>query len=67
MHSQDGIGSASLILNRFCSFYGMHVCVREEKFVFRKIWRAFLSFNICFKIRPFALLPTIYEEVMETM
>ena len=63
MHSQDGIGSASLILNRFCSFYGMHVCVREEKFVFRKIWRAFLSFNI----RPFALLPTIYEEVMETM
>ena len=27
-------------------------------FVFRKIWRALFSWNTCFEIRPFALLPT---------
>ena len=26
-------------------------------FVFRKIWRALFSYNTCFEIRPFALLP----------
>ena len=26
--------------------------------VFRKIWRALFSWNTCFEIRPFALLPT---------
>ena len=30
-------------------------------FVFRKIWRALLSCYLCFEIRPFALLPTIYS------
>ena len=31
-------------------------------FVFRKIWRALFSCNILFQIRPFALLPTSYDE-----
>ena len=30
-------------------------------FVFRKFWRALLSSNTRFEIRPFALLPTILE------
>ena len=29
-----------------------------EMFVLRKIWRALFSWNTCFEIRPFALLPT---------
>ena len=28
----------------------------------RKIWRALFSWNTCFEIRPFALLPTKYQE-----
>ena len=31
-----------------------------EIFVFWKIWRTLFSCNTCFKIRPFALLPTSY-------
>ena len=30
-------------------------------FVFRKIWRALFSWNTCFEIRPFALLPTNFR------
>ena len=32
-------------------------------FVFRKIWRPLFSSNIHFEIRPFSLLPTIYENI----
>ena len=37
-------------------------CAYQEvrMFVFRKIWRALLSWNTVFEIRPFVLLPTIY-------
>ena len=32
-------------------------------FVFRKVWRAFLSSHIRFEIRPFALIPLISGEI----
>ena len=35
-------------------------------FVFRKIWRALLSWNTRFEIRPFALLPAISERRLLT-
>ena len=33
--------------------------------IFRKIWRASFSWNTCFEICPFALLPTIYYNVCQ--
>ena len=34
-------------------------------FVFRKIWRALFSTNVCFEIRPFALLSTKYKQIFQ--
>ena len=38
------------------------VCIRrQEKLVFRKVWRTFLSCYLRFEIHPFALLTTTSE------
>ena len=53
MHSQDGTGSTSLILNHFCSFYGMHVCVGKKSLFFGKFG---VLFFLVTSVLRFALL-----------
>ena len=56
----ENIDSKQTYLNKIeCLKIEVCLCIRVKKmFVFRKIWRAFFSWNTRFEIRPSALLPS---------